>query len=371
MPLFPGNPTFYGREDIFQAARQSLDAGTRRPLLVLIGQRRIGKTSVLLRLPAYLDPSCYLCVFVDGNGLGIDPGIEGFYLSLMEDIVLGLERAGISMPRVPGEALADDPQDFFENRFLREVRALIGTRTLLLMLDEFEELGARVSSGALPASVLSHLRRLIRHGEQMAFIFAGMHRIEEMSGDDWSALYDTSNYLRIGFLQGDAARSLIVEPVKTGVRYDGRAVQEILNLTAGHPYLIQLLCHILVNRCNDEERNDVMVQNVREALDELLDLAGAHLTYVWSTLDEGMRLCLAALADLLQRVDRVPLPAIANRLGDLLAVKSVQIDRVMTSLVTRDLVAAKEGSPTTYSLTAGLYAHWLCRYHPLSRVVDG
>jgi len=371
MPLRPGNPTFYGREALFQAVRQRLDADTRRVLLVLIGQRRIGKTSVLLQLPAHLDPARYLCVFVDGNGLGIDPGIDSFYLSLMEDIVLGLERAGLSMPRIPRQALGESPERFFEHQFLREVRVLIGARTLLLTLDEFEELGVRVASGALPASVLSHMRHLIRHGEQMAFVFAGMRRIEGMSGDYWSALYDMSNYLRIGFLREDAARRLIVEPVRTGVQYDSPAVQEILCLTAGHPYLIQLLCHILVNRCNDDERNEVTVQNVGDALDELLDLSRAHLTYVWSTLDEGMRLCLSALADLLQRADQVPLSAIANRLEDLgLAMKPAKIDRIVTSLVARDLVAAKEGNPTTYSLTADLYAYWLCRYRPLSRLAD-
>ena len=144
MPLGPGSPTFYGREDVFQTVRRSIDAVAGNGVLVLLGQRRIGKTSVLQHLPAHLDPARYLCVCVDGNGLGIDPGIHNFDHSLMEDILLGLERAGISMPRVPPEAWGDDPQRFFEDRFLREVRALIGERTLLLALDEYEELGARV-----------------------------------------------------------------------------------------------------------------------------------------------------------------------------------------------------------------------------------
>jgi hypothetical protein len=371
MPLVPGSLTFYGREDVFQAVRQSIDGVARNGILVLTGERRVGKTSVLKHLPAHLDPARYLCVYVDGNGLGIDPGLGGFYLSLIEDINLGLEQVDISMPRVPPEALEESPQRFFEDRFLREARASIGGRRLVLALDEYEELGARVSSGSLSASVFSDLRRLIRGGTTLAFVFAGAHRIEEMAGDHWSALHDLSVYQRIGFLQEDAVRRLVVEPVEGGVRYDRPAVKEIARLTAGHPYLTQLLCHLLVDRCNDEQRSSVTVQNVREALDDLLDLARAHLTYLWSTLDEGMRFCLAALADLLSRKDRVTVEAIANRLGDRgLEVETGYVHSALSSMIARDLVVAGEGHPTSYSLTAQLYAHWLRRFRPLSRVVD-
>jgi hypothetical protein len=372
MPLAPGSPTFYGREDVFQAARRSVDTVARGGILVLTGERRVGKTSVLKHLPLYLDPARYLCVYVDGNGLGIDPGVEGFYLSLIEDLILGLEQAGISMPRVPPEAVGENPQRFFERRFLREVRASIGERTLLLALDEYEELGARASSGTLPVSVFLDLRRLIRGGDRLAFVFAGAHRIEQMAGDHWPALHDLSVYQRIGLLQVDAARRLVVEPVEGDVRYDDPTVHEIARLTAGHPYLTQLCCHLLVDRCNEEGRDHVTVQNVREALDELLDLARAHLTYLWSSLDRGMRLCLAALAGLPAGGDGVPLLAIADRLGDAgPAVESDQVERAITSLIARDLVAVQEGSPTTYSLTAGLYGYWLSRYRPLSRLVEG
>jgi hypothetical protein len=339
----------------------------------LIGQRRTGKTSILQQLPAHLDPARYLCVFIDGNGLGIDPGLDNFFLSLMEDITLGLERVGISMPRVYPEELGDSPQRFFEHQFLREVRALIGDRTLLLTIDEFEELGARVQSGALPESVFSYVRHLIQHGEQLAFIFAGTHRIEEMIGDYWSVLFNASIYRRIGFLEEDAARRLITEPVRQeGMLYDDLAVQEIVRLTAGHPYFTQLLCQVLVNRCNDDERNYVTIQSVREGLDELLELGRTHLTYVWNTSDEETRLCLAALADLRARIDRVTAAAISNRLADYgLHMSPGQVHRAMALLVARDLVVEEQGTPTTFSLTAQLYAYWLRRYRQLSRAVEG
>jgi hypothetical protein len=373
IPLRPGNPTFYGREDVFQYITQSLDTIQQTAILVLIGQRRTGKTSILQQLPAHLDAERYLPVFIDGNGLGIDPGMANFFLSLMEDITLGLERAGLAAPHVEPQELGDSPQRYFEHQFLREVRTLIGERTLLLTIDEFEELGARVKSGVLPESVFSYVRHLIQHGEQLAFIFAGTHRIEEMIGDYWSVLFNSSIYRRIGFLTEDAARRLITEPVREeGMLYDDLAVQEIVRLTAGHPYFTQLLCHVLVNRCNDAERNYVTIQSVREALDELLQLGRTHLTYVWNTSDKVTRYCLAALAELRARMDRVTAAAIANRLGDYeLNLSPGQVYRAMASLSARDLVVEVPGNPTTFSLTAQLYAHWLRKYRQLSRVIEG
>jgi hypothetical protein len=349
-----------------------MEASTQPAILVLIGQRRTGKTSILQQLPAHLEPEHYLAVFIDGNGLGIDPGMTNFFLSLIEDIILGLERVGLSVPRVGPKELGESPQRYFEHQFLREVRALIGDRLLLLAIDEFEELGARVQSGALPKSVFSYVRHLMQHGEQLAFIFAGTHRIEEMIGDYWSVLFNSSIYRRIGFLEEDAARRLITEPVKEqGMLYDDLAVQEIVRLTAGHPYFTQLLCHILVNRCNDDERNYVTIQSVREALDELLELGRTHLTYVWNTSDKGTRLCLAALADLRARIDQVTVAAIANRLGDYgLELSAGQIHRAMTTLAARDLVTIEQAEPAAFALTAELYAHWLRRYRQLSRVAE-
>jgi hypothetical protein len=127
----------------------------------------------------------------------------------------------------------------------------------------------------------------------------------------------------------------------------------------------------LVNRCNDDKRNYVTIQSVREALDELLEVGRTHLTYVWNTSDEVTRLSLAALADLRARMDQVTVAAIANRLGDYgLDLGTGQIHQAMTTLAARDLVAIEQVEPATFSLTAELYAHWLRRYRQLSRVAE-
>jgi len=372
LPLRPGSPTFVGRDDIFKFIRQNAATLARRAILVLVGERRTGKTSILQQLPGHLDDPRYIPVYVDGNGLGIDPGIGNFYLSLAEDITDALQREGMAIERITLNDLGDSPQHYFERHFLSRVRELADGRTLLLTIDEFEELGARVRSGALPEAVFPALRHLMQHGEQLAFIFAGTHKIEDMIGSYWSVLFNVATYRRVSFLSREAALALISAPVEPfGMRYDDLALEEILRLTAGHPFFTQLLCNILVNQCNDEERNYVTIQGVRRALDELLEAGQAHLTYIWQTSELDACLCLAALADLRPRMDQPTAAAIANRLGDFQVTLDLgQITQTMESLKARQIVCELVGNPVTYDFTAQLYRHWLLRYKSLSKVVE-
>jgi len=304
--------------------------------------------------------------------LGIDPGMGNFFLSLAEDIVDALRRIGVTADRVTLEELGDSPQHYFERSFLPRVRALIGSRTLLITIDEFEELGARVKSGALPDAVFPALRHMMQHGEQLAFIFAGTHKIEDMIGSYWSVLFNVATYRRVSFLSREAVTRLIKEPVEPyGMRYDDLALEEVLRLTAGHPFFTQLLCNILVNHCNDSERNYVTVQSVRRALDELIEAGQAHLTYIWETSGSEACLCLAAMAELAPRVDQLTAAAISNRLSDFqVALDPGQIGKTMAGLQSREIVREIPGNPVTYVFTAQLYSDWLLRYRSLSKVVE-
>src|ERR1051325_9136831 len=53
--LDPSGKAFYGREDIFEFVRSGLNVAQRNPIL-LYGQRRVGKSSILRQLPRRLSP---------------------------------------------------------------------------------------------------------------------------------------------------------------------------------------------------------------------------------------------------------------------------------------------------------------------------
>ena len=371
-PLEPGNSTFVSREDIFEFIRQNIAGVAGKRVLALVGGRRTGKTSILRHLPARLDDERYLPIFVDCQGIGIDPGIGNFFLSLATDIAVGLNRFGIHVPRLTLAELGESPQHVFQRRFLPMVRDEIGERIVLLALDEFGHLGRMVREGNLPPDVFPYLRHLIQHEEQLAFIIAGTHELEQEIGDYGSVLFNIAVYEKVGRLDRDGAIRLIKEPVRLhGMRYDDLAVDEMVRLTACHPYFTQLLCHTLVNQCNKAQRNFVTIQDVHNAEEELLEKSHAHLDYIWQTSGRPARLTLAALSNLLSRSDQVTgseiVDELASRQIDLL---SGQIIEAMDELVAQDIVCEIPGYRVSYDFTTQLYAHWLRRYKPLSKVVE-
>jgi hypothetical protein len=371
-PLKPGNPTFVGREDIFNFIRQNALALAQERLLVLVGERRTGKTSILKQLPVRLNDPRVIPIYVDGQELGIDPGMSNFFLSLTAAIADGLEEAGISILRLTPEDLGESPQYVFERRFLPMIQERIGDRILLLTIDEFEELGVRVSRGRLPPDIFPYLRHLIQHGEQLAFIFVGTHKGEELIGDYWPVLFNIAVYRKVSFLKREETIRLIKEPVQPcGMMYDDLAINEMLRLTACHPYFTQLLCNILVNQCNEAQRNYVTIQNVRDVVEELLETGYAQLTFLWKTSDQETQLALAALAELRDKLDQVTTAAIADWLSTYqIHLGPGQITKSMEHLVARDIVREIPGSPVVYDFTAQLYARWLRRYKSLSKVVE-
>src|SRR5919202_5012847 len=126
-PYIAGNPVtgpemFFGREDVFAFVRQALTGKHRDNAIILYGQRRTGKTSVLYQLSRHLDPR-YLCIFIDLHGLALE-GLGGFLWELANYMVRTLRRDyasvlnGVEMPRLRREDFASDPRSYFENDFL-------------------------------------------------------------------------------------------------------------------------------------------------------------------------------------------------------------------------------------------------------------
>jgi hypothetical protein len=148
----------------------------------------------------------------------------------------------------------EDPTHLFQRQFLPQVRALLPPdTTLLLIFDEFEAFEEMVGDNILPRTLFTYLRHLMQHSEGLNFIFVGTRRLEEMSADYWSVLFNIALYKKIDYLSTEAATRLISEPVGPYLVYDDLAIDKILRVTAGHPYFLQLVCYTLVKRANTEK----------------------------------------------------------------------------------------------------------------------
>ncbi len=52
------------------------------------------------------------------------------------------------------------------------------------------QIESEIQSGTLDSNLLAYFRSLIQHRDSLVFIFAGTHRLDEMSHDYWSILFN-------------------------------------------------------------------------------------------------------------------------------------------------------------------------------------
>ena len=372
-PLRAGSPVFFGREDVFAFIRENLGGSGSENILVLVGQRRVGKTSILRQLPAHLSDD-YVPAFLDGQALGIEGGMAGLFYDIALEISEALTGQGIVLEPLDLEELEEKLSLAFEKRFLPQVAEALGERVLVLLFDEFEELEMRVASGKLEPTIFPFFRHLMQHSRHLGFIFVGTHRLESLSSDYWSIFFNIALYKHVAYLEEEAARALIVKPVadaERGLLYDDLAVDKILRVTAGHPYFLQLICHALVIHANREGRGYLTIRDVNDVLDEMVELGEAHFAFLWDQSSPPERMVLASMTRLLSHEPTVTGSQVAELLAERGTTMGIQqVTEALGRLVERDIVSELRGQPPRYEYKVALVRLWVERYKDLGQVIE-
>jgi hypothetical protein len=365
IPYVTGTPLrsdemFVGRQDVFAFVREHLLGAYQNNVIVLHGQRRTGKTSILYRLQQVLADS-HVAVLVDMQGKAAR-GTADFLYALSDDMVYALENHSIFVDLPERREYEEAPEFTFRSRFLRSAVGQLDGRNLLLMFDEFEELQKRVEDGRLEPEIFPFLRNLMQHEPRLDFLFSGTHKLEELGAEYWSILFNIAAYKRITFLDDDEVRRLVIEPVAAfGLEYDPLAVDRIIQVTAGHPYFAQVVCHELVAYHNEVERNYLTVTCVDEVLGRIIERGEAHFKYIWAGATPDEQRVLLALTDLLPDPDAAANPAqIAEELGrkgyDL---SDEALTRALAHLQAKDILTRSGPQSRLYRFKIDLIRRWI------------
>ncbi len=359
-PLKDGD-VFVGRQDIFAFVKENLIGKSQNNVLILHGQRRTGKTSVLYRLGHVLKDT-HVAVLVDMQGKPAR-GAADFLFSIADDIVYALELEGIEAPLPEKKDFEESPEFFFRSRFIRSLYPLLGKRNLLLLFDEFEELQRRVDEGKLDAAIFQFLRNMMQHEDKVDFIFAGTHKLEELGSGYWSVLFNIALYKPVTFLSPTEVRRLITEPVaKYDLEYDPLAIDAVIALTAGHPYFTQLLLHEIVAYHNESQRSYMTAADIEQAFERVLERGEAHFKYIWTESTPEEQTVMRMLAEALVGRSDINVPDLQNfgaQCGCAFGNREIE---ALSSLVGRDIVRR---SGKLYRFTVPLIEKWVHRTHPV------
>lgn len=242
---------FVGRDEVAaDIARQLLERNT--PPLLIYGQRRMGKTSLLLNLGRLL-PGALVPMFLQTQGA---PTSAPNYATFLGAVARSMRREArrvrhVSLPSLSDEQLTGNPAGVFDE-WLDQVEIAIGDRTAVLCLDEFETLLVRIADGHLSAEqVLGWLRTFAQHRRRFKLLVAASLSFEELRR--YASYLINMKVVHLSYLKEDEARRLIEHPSDVfPLRYEPAAVRRALDLTRGHPHFVQKLCFAIVTLKNRE-----------------------------------------------------------------------------------------------------------------------
>ena len=359
---------FYGRKGVLEWVEREL----RNPntnALVLFGQRRVGKTTLLLQLQRTLPQDAFLPVYFDLQDQA--KRSLGTVLADLADTIS--ERVGISPPAM--DAFDDDGR-FFQARFLADLYATLDGRRLVLLLDEFDVLD-QVAERELPESAATKalfpfLRRLMLQEPALAFVFVVGRRAEDLTLD-FTATFKASLTREVWALDRESAVNLIRQAEITGtLSFSDSAIERVLDLSSGHPYLIQLLCQRMWERAHAQESDTVPLVDppfVDATVPNSLEAGYQAFAWLWDGLSPAEKIYTAAFAEATEEGGTIA----EDQVIHILAAHAARLRTREVEMAPQDLVRRRvlvEVGDHVYRFNIELFRRWIRAYKPLREVKD-
>lgn len=326
----------------------------------IVGQRRIGKTSILNKIHRDASKHCPLIpIFVSFQGIADE------YDFLRETSREMASSLNIKVERFDRDYARTDFKDFLNST---EVKNHLNNRRFLLLLDE-ADLMPQQGLGTLPG----FLRDLMQQAKYPTLLlFCGTPNLLAMSEDYDSILFNTTQDFTISYLNESESKQLLQQPVQDELQFDDVVLSHAYRLTHGQPLLIQSLGYRVIKYFNEyvehsERNNIVSLRDLNNAADNLIKEGSAAFTQSWSDTDDTSHLILSTLAWATDEDDQNRLKRTLDGIMLDLAEFQFTIERAKVfdclEKLSKNEFLLNQGN--TYQFSVPLYRRWiLWRYPP-------
>lgn len=281
--------------------------------LFVFSERRYGKTSLVRAALAKLPRKGYLCVYVD---LWPTDSEATFATTLAKAIA---ESMSTSVNKVletakrffgslsPSVTVDEEGKPILTFGLARQARigpaleevletpariAAKGGPSVVVVFDEFQQI---LEYGT--DQVERKLRSVVQHHRQVGYLFLGSrkHLIQKMVLDRNRPLYRSGGHYPLGPIAETHWQPFIRQRFADAEKgIDQGLIHEVCELTQGHPFYTQHLCHVLWELC--EPRAQVNTEMLRAAVKLLLDRESYAYTTLWESLTLSQKRFLKGLA---------------------------------------------------------------------------
>ncbi|MBD2083117.1 ATP-binding protein [Leptolyngbya sp. FACHB-17] len=373
---------FFGRDRLFEFITDNLLQGAQ--VILLHGQRRIGKSSVLAQIPrsVNLPQFAFVPLSLEGDSR---KSIGEVVYELARDAVQQFDclKEHMEIPTI--EEFQRDPS-LFLRQFIPNLRRELAVENVVLLLDEFDALYNRTVDQAA-GNLFHFLQAGVYDYPHLYLIPVVGRQLDDLPA--MLSLFREAPNQEVGLLDRQSAEQLVTVPAKGILEYDLEAIDAILELSAGHPYFTQVICFTLFTHARSENCWRVTRSDVRANVDRAIELGEGGLGWFWEGIPLPERVVFSAAAEV-PRARQLQYPELSSL--DFSEAESLELLRECGVELTEPIrngvinlvdwrflrtTGSRSGigvrrtsmppSVATYRVSIELVRRWLVQRHPIRR----
>ena len=376
-PYAEGGPVddpnmFKGRDELLLRLESSLLSGLGNKNIVIFGQKRAGKSSLLAHLKRRLsEKSDCIPISMSLQDIATELSEAAFFHRILYELASALEELrfkGCSVPDLESPKL-EDIRTYPSLRFhesmsnlQRQIRRMDGGNKFkfILLIDEFTDIYKQIKKGKIAAEFMKTWKSIVEK-RYFSSILVGQDIMPAFK-TTYPNEFGVTEDVRITYLAELDAVRLIEEPIGSN-RYAGKAIPRILELTAGSPYYTMMLCNRLVDYMN-KTRSAIVTEADITAVEQKMLSGDRRLTKDKfdnlvcagdGLIDSGIdpertyRLCIEIAKSASVNRGWCTIDTLKNFEND-------ELDVLLSDLVNRDVL---ERNGDVYRIRVGLFHDWL------------
>ncbi len=280
----------FGRDDILEELYDNI-LSRKIESYKIWGQKRVGKSSIVLTLKSILDQEDNIIVVYKEvsrninpveslNELGKEISIELLdeILNKISDVNKADQIRAVELPFFNGSL---QPLE----RYIKNIHRVDRKLKFVFILDEFDRLNEEFFlPGNVGESFSLSIGKQISGNDYVGFILVGA---ENMSLLDYQEInYNSFEDRRVDtFDQNkdfEPYSNIIKRPLEPYITYSDEAVNEIFTVTNGNPYFTNFICDKLFKSCYERQDSEVDIVEVKKAISLIVNSEQkSHFAHFW------------------------------------------------------------------------------------------
>lgn len=265
---------FIGRKEYIKAINYSI----RSTSIIIQGNRRVGKTSLLYRIKDGVLGKGIHTIFFDMQQLSIYNHSLDLLKYMVDKIYDYLIENGFELEFSNYKKDNLDYKDI--NKIFEKINKILGKDILLLLIDEFEFFEKFIKDSD---DLFKNLwRSILISYSNIRYIFSGFLNLSKYSF--WSEIEMVTKPIQLGKFTFIEAKNLFDIYLGDNVIIEDSALNKIYEATGGHPYLLQCLGSNIVSYVNSIKEPYVLLEDVDEIKKKFLVSNDSFFKWLWYSL---------------------------------------------------------------------------------------